>query len=221
MQTLLIAHRGDTINHKQNTMDAFRSAFTHGANGIELDIHLVNSELLVVHDYLFDRSQKYPILRDVLREFASKGRIEIELKVFTDELVPALKKLLDQYPKLDYELTSSNLFILPKVRQVIADASLGAIFLPKEFEEWMSEEFLVRKIIETCKTLDANVAHIPASILTQNLVQSIHKQNLNIHSHIYLSSAGIYEEVTDYNRLCDMRVDQCTFDNINILAELT
>jgi glycerophosphoryl diester phosphodiesterase len=151
MQTLLIAHRGDTINYKQNAMDAFRSAFAHGAYGIELDIHFENNEFLVVHDYLFDRNQKYPTLKDVLNEFANKGRIEIELKVFTYQSLPVLKNLLEQYTRLDYELTSSNLFILPKVRELMGDASLGAIFLPKEFEEWMTEDFLIRKIVETFK----------------------------------------------------------------------
>ena len=219
MQTLLIAHRGDTINHKENTMEAFRSAFKLGADGIELDIHLENNELIVVHDYLFDRSQKYPTLQDVLNEFAGKGRIEIELKVFTDESLPILKNLLEEYPKLDCELTSSNLFILPRVRQVIPSASLGAIFLPKEFEEWMTAEFIERKVREICKTLDVNVAHIPANILTPTLVKNIHNQGLKIHSHSYLLSIGIDEEVKEYKKFCDSGIDQCTFDNINLIAE--
>lgn len=98
--------------------------------------------------------------------------------------------------------------------------SLGAIFLPKEFEEWMTEEFLERKINETCKTLDVNVAHVPANILTAAMIKSLHNQNLKVHSHSYLSDMGIDEEVQEYKKFCDWGIDQCTFDNINLLDKI-
>ena len=51
-QMLLIAHRGDTISFKPNTLEAFLSAFDKGADGIELDVHLFRNEIIVVHDFL-------------------------------------------------------------------------------------------------------------------------------------------------------------------------
>lgn len=214
---MLIAHRGDTVNFPENTLGAFESAFEKGADGVECDVHLLSQEIIVVHDYLFDKTKDYPTLGNVLEKFGKKGRIEIELKVFTNEIIPQLQALLRQYPNLDYELTTSNLFILLQVRKSIPKASLGAIFLPKEFEGWMTSEFIERKVIETCMTLNLNVAHVPTSVLTKRLVEKLHQSDLKVHSHSYISSEGIDSEVREYQRFCDWEVDQCTFDNIRLL----
>ena len=81
MKPLIIAHRGDTINFPENTIKAFESAFKKGADGVELDVHLdQNENVIVVHDYSFDINKKYPFLKDVLKQFGQKGRLEIEIK---------------------------------------------------------------------------------------------------------------------------------------------
>ena len=60
MKPLIIAHRGDTVNYPENTIEAFKSAFDKGADGIELDVHLdKNKNVIVVHDYEFDKNKKY------------------------------------------------------------------------------------------------------------------------------------------------------------------
>lgn len=216
----MIAHRGDTINFSENTLEAFRSAFQLGADGIECDIHLHNNEIVVVHDYLFDRSGEYPSLSEVVKEFGAEGRIEIELKIFNLEILSQLESILEANPDLDYELTSSNLFLLPFVHERINKASLGAIFSPKTFEEWMTEEFVGRKVTETCKTIGANVAHIPSMQLSKALVKQLHEAGLVVHSHIYQSQVSIESELEVYEKFCDWGVDQCTFDNIKLLEEV-
>jgi len=100
--TQLIAHRGDTL-------EAFLSAFEKGADGIELDIHLHNGEIIVVHDYLSDRSKEYPKLKDILEKIHSKGRIEIEIKEFNTKILPPLKVVLNRFPQADLELTTSEI----------------------------------------------------------------------------------------------------------------
>lgn len=75
MKTLLIAHRGDTINYKENTLEAFESAFRLGADGIELDVQLFKGNLIIVHNYQFDTTEIFPTLDDVLKKFGSSGRI--------------------------------------------------------------------------------------------------------------------------------------------------
>jgi glycerophosphoryl diester phosphodiesterase len=45
----IIAHRGASLTHRENTIDAFRAAVEVGADGIELDVRLSGDDVLVVH----------------------------------------------------------------------------------------------------------------------------------------------------------------------------
>jgi glycerophosphoryl diester phosphodiesterase len=49
---LVIARTGDVENAPENTLPAFESAISRGADGIELDVHLTaDGELVVQHFY--------------------------------------------------------------------------------------------------------------------------------------------------------------------------
>ncbi|MFH2019702.1 MAG: glycerophosphodiester phosphodiesterase [bacterium] len=218
MRTILIAHRGDTVNYQENTPLAFQSAFSRGADGIELDIQWQNNKFIVVHDYLFDESEAYPSLEKILEKFGGMGRIEIELKIFIEESISKLSSLINKFPELNYELTSSNLFILPIIRETMPQSSIGAIFSPKEFEEWMTPSFIERKVLETIVTIDANVAHLPITVLSESLILKLHSNKIKVHSHIYKSD--INQELSEYQYLNRLSVDQCTFDDIDILGKL-
>ncbi len=45
----IIAHRGASSTHQENTLEAFRAAIEQGADGIELDVRLSADQVLVVH----------------------------------------------------------------------------------------------------------------------------------------------------------------------------
>ncbi len=45
----VIAHRGASRTHRENTLDAFRAAIDQGADGIELDVRLSADDVLIVH----------------------------------------------------------------------------------------------------------------------------------------------------------------------------
>ena len=47
--TRVIAHRGASATHPENTLEAFRAAAEQGADGIELDVRLSADGVLVVH----------------------------------------------------------------------------------------------------------------------------------------------------------------------------
>lgn len=52
----IIAHRGYSARHPENSMAAFRAAVEAGARGIELDIHLsAKGEAVVFHDFTLER----------------------------------------------------------------------------------------------------------------------------------------------------------------------
>lgn len=45
----IVAHRGASATHHENTLEAFQAAVDQGADGIELDVRLTADEVLVVH----------------------------------------------------------------------------------------------------------------------------------------------------------------------------
>ncbi len=54
---LVIAHRGDSSAAPENTLSAFSSALSSGADGVELDVRLTRDEQLIVfHDRLLNRT---------------------------------------------------------------------------------------------------------------------------------------------------------------------
>ncbi|HDA9544801.1 TPA: glycerophosphodiester phosphodiesterase, partial [Listeria innocua] len=55
--TEIYAHRGSSGTHPENTLPAMKKAIETGADGIELDIHVLKSgELIVMHDERVDRT---------------------------------------------------------------------------------------------------------------------------------------------------------------------
>ena len=55
--TLVVAHRGASGHAPENTMEAFRLGVEHGADAIELDVHLTaDGQLAVIHDDTLDRT---------------------------------------------------------------------------------------------------------------------------------------------------------------------
>ena len=46
---LVIAHRGDSANHPDNTVASYRSALEQGADWVELDVRLSADDVLMVH----------------------------------------------------------------------------------------------------------------------------------------------------------------------------
>jgi len=110
---LVFAHRGGSALARENTMAAFANGLALGADGVELDVHLSNDGMVVVHhDATVDRtttgtgavaalSQRelarlgVPGLADVLREFP-ETRVIVEMKVNTRELAEAVVNVVRQ-----------------------------------------------------------------------------------------------------------------------------
>ena len=53
---LHIAHRGASAHEPENTLRAIRAALTLGADAIEIDVHLVEGHLVVIHDLDVNRT---------------------------------------------------------------------------------------------------------------------------------------------------------------------
>lgn len=212
MKPLLIAHRGDTNNFSENTFEAFRSAFDLGADGVECDVQESQSgRIIIVHNYEYDRSIQYPLLTDFLKEFSSKGKLEIEIKTISSKVVSKVAKIINEYNPPDYEITSSVLPLLPIVRKCLPNAQIGMIFKDVLLEEWMTEEFIPNFLLDYMNITKANVLHLSLKKYTENIVNLLHSKNFKLHTHLTDDSLEKYKKILQLN------LDQCTFDNMDLL----
>jgi glycerophosphoryl diester phosphodiesterase len=91
-RTLVIAHRGASADHRENTLEAFGGALEQGADWVELDVRLSEDGHLVVHhDASYadgravartgadDRPEYVPLLPDALAACVGMG-VNIEIK---------------------------------------------------------------------------------------------------------------------------------------------
>jgi glycerophosphoryl diester phosphodiesterase len=91
-RTLIIAHRGASADHPENTLEAFRGALDQGADWVELDVRLSADGCLVVHHdpnyadgravaltVADDRPPHVPLLPEALAACAGMG-VNIEIK---------------------------------------------------------------------------------------------------------------------------------------------
>lgn len=212
MKPLMIAHRGDTVNFPENTIEAFESAFEKGAGGIELDVHLdKNGSVIVVHDYLFDVNKKYPLLSEVLKQFGQKGRLEIEIKSLDQKCITEIRKLIRKYNPKDFELTSSVLPFFPYIKKEFPNEKIGLIFDEKLLSEWMTKEFVEELFVSYMKLTGANVFHISLDYWSEKLVKIMHENNFLTHTHLKNL------DLEKYRKILELKIDQCTFDDINLL----
>lgn len=100
MPPLVIAHRGDSDAHPENTLASFRAALEAGAQYVELDVQLTkDGEVAVIHDPTLDRTTtgRGPVSGVT---FEALKRISAGYPArfgdrFRDERVPALAEALD------------------------------------------------------------------------------------------------------------------------------
>ncbi|PZR64768.1 MAG: hypothetical protein DLM71_01585 [Chloroflexi bacterium] len=82
--TLVLAHRGASVQAPENTLAAFRLAVEQGADGIELDVHrTADMQLAVIHDETLDRTTDGTgnvgdLSMDEIRQFDAGARFVAE-----------------------------------------------------------------------------------------------------------------------------------------------
>jgi glycerophosphoryl diester phosphodiesterase len=110
MSTAIIAHRGFSSRHVENTMPAIRAALELGVDFVEVDVHeTCDGELVVFHDYQLRRicgvrgrvcdttlakmkrlDPTIPSLREALLMCRGKSRVLVEIKRADPRKVAAL-----------------------------------------------------------------------------------------------------------------------------------
>ncbi len=209
---LLIAHRGDTKNYPENTIKAFQSALDKGADGFECDVHLNSDGVpIVVHNYLYDKTAKYPFLSEVLDMFAGKCRIELEIKSLEIGAVEKISKEIKKYRPIDLEVTSSIQPFFYQLAKYFPSDNRGLIFRQWLIEDWMTDDFKIYWIVQHLKLTQATVLHLDLELYFEGLVEELHKENFTAHTHIKESSRLVLDLVKN------LKIDQCTFDDIEIV----
>ena len=180
---LIIAHRGDTANFPENTVEAFQSAVERGADGIEFDVHLNDQGVpIVVHNYLFDRSQTYPTLLEIVEMFGKRTLLEIEIKSLEDEAVSKVAEIIDRFRPLEIEITSSVPVLFDSIFEHFPNDRRGLIFRSNLIEEWMPQDFVEYLILRHMALTNATVLHFELDQYFPRLIQSLHEKGYRAHS---------------------------------------
>lgn len=210
---ILIAHRGDTKNFPENTVEAFSSAIKKGADGIEFDIHLnKDGTPIVVHNYLFDPQGRYPLLSEVLEKFGKKTKLEMEIKSLEDGAVAKIAKIVEKYRPLRLEVASSIPLLFHEFAKHFPNDNRGLIFRRNLIEDWMTQDFVIYWITRHMALAKATVLHLDFDLYFPELVRAIHKENLLAHTHLKDASQETFSQVKAFG------IDQCTFDDIRVLG---
>ena len=92
----IIGHRGSPKEHRENTLPSFQRAFSHGANGIELDVHGTKDGAVIVHHDFTTNSRpgdSGPVLPLAESTLAALRAIELG-----SDKIPTLDEVLSAAP---------------------------------------------------------------------------------------------------------------------------
>ena len=169
MTPLLLGHRGArAFRHiPENTLASFELCLQHGCDGFEFDVRRsADGQAVICHDATVggmeiantaSKTLPLPTLEHVLRQFAHRAFLDIELKVAGLE-VQTLAELHDQPPQKGYVVSS----FLPEVLTAIhnLDPAIPLGFLcetrdqlrgwPQMPAEWVIPQFALvdRELVE-------------------------------------------------------------------------
>jgi len=131
---LCIGHRGACGHEPENTLRSVQRAIEMGVAGIEIDVHFIRGELLVIHDSRLDRTTNGsgPLRRHTLAQLRA-------LDAGHGERIPFLREVLDTVDRrifINIELKGRRtaLPVLALIREYIAHrAWTAADFLISSF----------------------------------------------------------------------------------------
>ena len=133
---LLLGHRGARAsrNIPENTLASFELCLQHGCDGFEFDVRLsADAQAVICHEAIYGgmsiaaataESLALPALEEVLRQFAERAFLDIELKVAGLER-QTISALLAHPPRKGYVVSSFLPGVLASVRDVDPTIPLG------------------------------------------------------------------------------------------------
>lgn len=146
---VVIGHRGAAGLAPENTLASFRRAWECGVSAVELDVHAVEGELVVMHDATLERTtngtgrlaeqtlealraldagggQRVPLLGEVVSELPPGAGVNVELK--GAGTAQPLATFLRQHPGLDVLVSSFDHRLLRVFRQQDPETRVAPLF---------------------------------------------------------------------------------------------
>lgn len=192
---LCIGHRGAMGHEPENTLLSVRKAIALGVDAVEVDVHNVEDNLVVIHDrdlarttngkgYIeassFDylrsldagQGEQVPTLEEVFETVNRHALINIELKGSnTAELmVDAIHAYIDRgWTYSDFVVSSFNHYELARVKAACADLTTGMLIygLPWDY-------------LTAARELQADIIIPALDYVSQDLVRSIQQQGQQV-----------------------------------------
>jgi glycerophosphoryl diester phosphodiesterase len=201
-------------------MAAFRAALELGAEAIELDVRLSSDGVPMVHhnwyidesatrpicgltafqlrsekvtDARADMSRRHPIptLEEVLREFARKISLEIELKGPEPEAPPRVASVLRDLavPWSSVEVTSFHPTLLSAIRDLCPEVATAYLFPLSE--PWMRLDVVAYAALHGARMAKADAVHLSPNQLGEEVVGSIRAAGVEVHAHAVNDRAAL------------------------------
>ena len=213
---LIFAHRGASADAPENTLMAIQRAVDYGVDGIEVDVHCVDGQLVVIHDrwlhrttngtgrlkdYSFDELRRLdagqgeviPTLDEVLACIRGQCSVNVELKDLND-VVPVLQSIDEavhslQFCPSQFLISSFNHHLLFEIKQLRPDLMIGGLTasLPLDYAAF-------------AERLNAYSVHIDINSVTAGFVNDAKQRNLTVYVYTV-------DEHSDFEYLEQLGVD--------------
>jgi glycerophosphoryl diester phosphodiesterase len=216
---LNIGHRGAMGYEPENTLLSIQKAIELGVDYVEIDVHLVDGQLVVIHDERLDRTtnfkglltnytfeelkkadagkgQQIPSLQEVVDLTKNKVGLNIELKgKGTARPVQRMLSNLEKKQKNDILVSSFHLCELALFKELDKKVRLG-VLTNKPFEQ----------VLPDAIALNAFSIHIGAQVATQLFVDKAHQAGFNVYVYtvntveeaLQMKSVGVDGVFTNY-----------------------
>ncbi|MGL6345010.1 MAG: glycerophosphodiester phosphodiesterase [Waterburya sp.] len=192
---LCIGHRGAMGHEPENTLLSVRKALALGVDGIEIDVHNVENNLVVIHDRSLSRTtngqgyveaqslnylrsldagkgEQIPLLKEVFDTVKRQVIVNIELK--GSNTAKLVVKLIQEYIEQgwsyqDFVVSSFNHYELNQVKTLEPQIKIGMLIygLP-----W--------KYLAIAQKLKAEIVITSLDFVNFELVSSVQQQNLQV-----------------------------------------
>jgi glycerophosphoryl diester phosphodiesterase len=195
----IIAHRGVSAYYHENTLLAFQKALELGVYAIEVDLHQVEDQFAIFHDFELDRlantradladlslreladvrlegGLKIPLLPELFDLVQGKTVLNLELKYVKhpQDLIAQVSHYIDQFNG-EVVISSFNHPLLLQIQALLRNAGLH-----QNIKIAALVGHLPIDNAHYARSLGADIAAIDAALVTKDFVEHAHQQNMQV-----------------------------------------
>ena len=182
--TIVFAHRGLPVKFAENSLEGFRYAVTHGAEGVEFDVHLTKDKVpVVMHDEEIDRTTDGT---GFIKDYTISELRKFHLA--NGEPVPMLSELFEVLQNRDIYINLE--FKTNKVHDVGIEGIVLALAKKYHFVHPIIFSSFNYQTLKNCQRIDLHQQYCFLTKMTVALPERFVKKNhfAAIHPHFYLPS---------------------------------